>query len=226
MNRQALAGPAVIVLVPVHGTWTSDWTRPGSAWRTFMARQGAAFPAEPFQWSGDVSGLPRLFSWWTTEKYSDWRAGAAALSWYLRGFPYEARNVVAHSHGGQLALFAAAQHYTWIRRLVTVATPCRGDLEGVTHLARPNIAHWTHVSSLDGDLMARLGQLFDGRIRRGRTQPLADLNVRHTKIGHSGMLQDPALFELWGGLLDTIRADDAAIGARHVRPLEREAETL
>jgi pimeloyl-ACP methyl ester carboxylesterase len=218
--------PRVVTLVPIHGTWSNEWIKPGSEWRIHMGRQGCAFPGRSFEWSGDVAGLPRLFSWWATDKHSDWRAGGSALSDYLRavrhgdrhGLPYEARNIIAHSHGGQVALFAAAKYDTWIRRLITVGTPCREDLAGIVELARPNIGYWLHVCSADGDLMARLGQLFDGRVRRGRTQPRADMNVELPKVGHTKLLDDPRFFDRWvtENLLEFVRASDEQIGARRV----------
>lgn len=210
-------------VVLIEGTWTGAWAREGSPFRAHLARQGFQLPPDgPFEWSGNVAGLPRAISWWRNDKFSDWRAGGAALRWYLRALPYADRNVIAHSHGGQLALFAASQYDTWIRRLITVATPCRGDLAGVTRAALPNIAHWTHVSSREGDLIARLGQLFDGRLRRGRTQVFADVNATHPGIGHSKVLTDPAYFPVADALLDIIRAPDATVGGRAPPSLKAE----
>lgn len=221
-----LVAPPVVTLVPIHGTWSTDWIQPGSEWRIYMGRQGCAFPAKGFEWSGDVSGLPRWLSVWHYRKHSDWKAGGQALHYYLRGLDhggrkglaYADRNIIAHSHGGQVALYAAAHSDTWIRRLITVGTPYREDMAGIIELARPNIGYWLHICAKDGDLMARLGQLFDGKLRRARTQPRADQNICLPKIGHRKILDDPRFFDRWQTeqLLEFVRADDAQIGARHV----------
>ena len=193
--------------VAIHGTWgwpddpTSEWWYPGSPWLAYMGDHDCT-PArdEPFVWSGDVGGTPR--------SGRDWDAGAHALKYYLRPLPYEQRNVVAHSHGGQIALLCAQQGVA-LRSLLLIGTPVRRDIEQrVVPAALPHIGVCRHIIDARWDRMGWLGGAFDGRLstRRGFRVPGITVElVPH--IGHSGILRDPALFHLWDdqGWIDLLR---------------------
>ena len=202
--------PTTLILVT--GTWGGTWAQQGSMFRLLLASERIRVP-ECFEWSGDVSGVPSLTA---NGRHSDWRAGAASLTYFLRGFPYEQRNVLCHSHGGQLAAYAAAEKDCWIRRLLTISTPVRSDMLPVWVQAKPNIGHWTHVASKRGDWMLRLGEMFDGGWGWRRTMPSADCNILIPRIGHSGLLTDRDHFHHWPSLLSTIKQGDLQMGARHV----------
>jgi hypothetical protein len=203
----------------VHGTWSGDfkgntatqWWEPGSSFAAFLANQG--LDAEVFElcrWSGDLTGLARLlpWNWFRSPESRDWEAGAQALRYLLepRGCPapFWQRNVIAHSHGGQVALLAAASGLS-IRRLVTVSTPVRGDMVDAIIKARPNIERWLHVYDPTlKDRMQVLGEIGDGRLGWKRSFPVADVNVSVAGAGHSGVLTQPEWFRVWKtrGLID------------------------
>ena len=193
----------------VGGTWSFDgedrheWWQYDSAFAAFLKAHGLnpSHPV-PFIWSSDIDGG---FRWpWTKRKFRDWESAGYALAYYLDDVPPERRLVIAHSHGGQVALFAASQG-TRIAQLVTVGTPVRRDMREVRALARPNIKHWLHVH-VKADRMQRLGELFDGHLGIHREFEEADVNahVDDRKVGHSGVLTRAEYFRLWiaNGWLD------------------------
>ena len=185
-----------IGLLGTHG-WPDDpsqeWWHPRSAFAQFLARLDVvhARPEKPFVWSGDVDGIPFLSG-------KDWEAGAEAFGYYAEDLPFESRNVVAHSHGGQVALLAAADGLR-LRSLVMVGTPVRKDIERViATIAVRNIDRVLHISDARWDWMGLAGAFFDFRVsfrRHFRVPGLETARVRG--IGHSGLLRDPRLFPLW-----------------------------
>lgn len=198
--------------VLIHGTWGAKWAEPDSDFRKMLCKQ-RFFIAPTFEWSGDISGIP---SFTANGKHSDWRAAGASLSYYMKDIPYQNRNVIAHSHGGQCVAYAAAFKGVAIRRLITVSTPPREDMESVWERAKPNVGYHVHVVSKRGDWMIRFGQAFDHRWGWDATIPSADQNIVIPDIGHSGILMDPMYITLWSSqhLLDFLRMDDAMLGAR------------
>lgn len=189
------------------GTWGFDgdeadkrqWWHPGSAFRAYLEATFGVLPAHPvpFVWSSDIDGS---FRWpWEKKRFRDWQAAGAALGYYLDDV-IEPRLVLAHSHGGQVALMAAA-YGTRIDRLVTLGTPVRRDMRATIAKARPNIGRWTHVA-VRGDRMQRLGMIFDGSFSLRRSFDEADRNVliEDKRVGHSGSLNDPRHFHLWADL--------------------------
>lgn len=204
-------------VVLVHGTWGAAWSAEGSPFRQMLDAQGFRVILPPFEWSGDVSGIP---SFTGSAKHSDWKAAGFALALYLERIPYEDRNIIAHSHGGQCVAYCAAKYsiIAPIRRLITVSTPVRSDMEPVWTDAKPRIGYWLHISSKNGDWMAKLGQLFDGSFGWKRQQPQADQNALIPNIGHTGILGDPTHIPLWQSqhLLQHFTLPATRIGGRSV----------
>ena len=187
----------MIVVVAVQGTWAwrSPWWKDGSPLWAYLDSYGlqpARIGGLPFRWSTDLADS---WKWWQ-KRHSDWEAGGDALAYYLDALPERERVVLAHSHGGQVALHCAALGVK-INRLVTVATPSREDMADVTRKARPNICRWWHVYDLDRDKTAWWGGFGDGRIGNPRDQPAADVTVKMRGIGHSKLLNNPDLFDYW-----------------------------
>jgi pimeloyl-ACP methyl ester carboxylesterase len=201
-----------LVLVP--GTWAwsgffapaaGDWWQTGSPLRAFFERSGFG-----------VVGGDRPFVWSTQldfgAEHRTWSAGGVALYAYLvpplcldRRVPPDETRILAHSHGGQVAFYAAAAGLR-IRSLVTVSTPVRRDMAPVIAAARPNIGTWLHVHSDRSDWQQLLGGLFDGRLGVFRSMPEANVNLKIPDVGHARLLHDPAIGqEYWptlAGYLD------------------------
>lgn len=205
--------------IPVQGThgWDENpnlecWWENGSDFSRFLfSRNLIQFnPVLPFQWSTELDGLFR-------PSHIVWKAAGYALRYYIgdhlpssgQRIPQSARNIIAHSHGGQVVFYACAGGMR-VQNLVTVGTPVRGDMEGIIKLARPNIANWTHICDSKADLISIAGAISDGRFRLRHTMELADRNddCRDLGISHSRILNTPPVFSLWdsrGWLNDLVR---------------------
>lgn len=211
-----------MVILPIAGTWgwkgdladhRSEWWHPKSPFMAFLGHHDVAHicPEDPFIWSTRVAGT--LF--WS-KNHTDWMAGGAALSYYLGpthyGPPettYEQRNIIAHSHAGQVVAYACAFRGLRVNKLITVGTPVREDMLAIYRAARPNIGNWLHIASPGwSDRMQWLGEMFDGSLGVKRSQPFADMNHLAKGIGHSKVLRDPSYFTCWitHGWLDWLKS--------------------
>jgi len=203
--------------LPIHGTWgdRDDWVDRDSAFTAFMRQQGCApLGCRPYRWSGDVGGALRL-AWW--RRKADWVAGGHNLYTYLcpavrdngeTYVPIADRNLIAHSHGGQVVFYACAEGLK-VNTLFTIGTPVRGDMAGIIARARPNIGYWVHVTdaSIWRNKMQVFGQLFDGYVGMPWTFQRADLNYIVKGIGHSEVLRQADAFHHWldQGWLDILK---------------------
>jgi hypothetical protein len=156
---------------------------------------------EPFVWSTDVNGAFLDLFKSKTAKHSDWKAGGAALAYFLRQYPRRSINVISHSHGLQVVLYACAEYGLRINSLIDISGPVRDDMLDVAAKARKNIGYWTHVHSGKSDRTQWFGEMFDGAFGIVRKHPYADLNVYTPNLGHSKILNDPAKFSDWSSLI-------------------------
>jgi hypothetical protein len=197
----------------VEGTWGAKWAEPGSVYRKLLCRSRFEIMGRTDFWSGDVSGIPSITS---SQKHSDWKIGGAFLAEYLSRKPYEDRNIICHSHGAQVALYAAACEGLKIRRLISVCAPVRKDMQSIAAFAKPNVGFWVHVHAECNDWTQFWGECFDGAFGWTRKQPFADVNISIPKIGHSGLFMDEDVFHHWPSLLAYIKLSDQEVGARRV----------
>jgi hypothetical protein len=167
-----------------------------SPWRLSMRTQGWSPWQRPggqaFQWSGELG----VFLWFLNRR--DWEAAGWSLLYYCVSLriPHGQLDIVSHSHGLQGVLWAAA-HGLHIRQLIDISGPVRRDVPAA--LARENIGHWISVHS-GGKLSdwTRLGgQLFDWRVATPAKNPWADVTVKPSRVGHSGVLNDAQHFHHW-----------------------------
>ncbi len=175
-----------------------EWWWPTSPFADLVRSLGHTVlgAGRPFIWTTDVNGAIGAGD------CLDWRCGGINLYEYAvpslcpqSRVPPDALTVIAHSHGLQVALFAAASGLK-IGHLVSVCSPIRQDLAKTTRLARPNIARWVHIHSDDSDQWQVLGEFGDGSIGITREAPLADENYFVPGVGHTGMLEQ-ANFSHW-----------------------------
>jgi hypothetical protein len=187
------------VAVPGTGAFSrpDEWSSLGSPFTQFALARGFVSLTEratmPFIWSTDVN--------FGSGKHADWVAGGAALFYYItspaqpqHSVPGYRTNVIAHSHGGQVALYAAAYGLK-INCLVTIGKPVLKSMEPIIERALPNINRWLCLHSKT-DWIQILGSLFDGRLGFARAEKQATRNDEMPK-GHSDILRDPSLFPLW-----------------------------
>lgn len=214
---------ATTFYVPVQGTWSlydkdgkPQWWRPESEFSKFMLSKGLRIlrPDDPFYWSTDVNGTKFWNRWFgdSTKDHGDWIAGGAALRYYLDrpcikcGWHQEQvrhRNLIAHSHGLQVVLYACAQGLR-VRRLISVGSPIRADMfEGENSVAKKalkNIDGWLHIhDNTLTDRMQIFGEFGDGEFfGQSREVPFGTVvNDGLDKIGHSQILWTPEKIKLW-----------------------------
>ncbi len=156
----------------------------------------------PFRWNTHLNGL-----WW--DRLRDWRQGATQLGLFLEQVPVIDRNVIAHSHGGQLPLFLAASGFR-LNSLTTVSTPRHHRVPAEDAL--PYIGYWQHIHDVRFDfiqsLRPRLGQVGDWVISTERRFLLPGVqNHGERGIRHSRVLETGPEIELWiqRGWLDAIK---------------------
>lgn len=217
-------------ILPIAGTegWGDTWWQDGSEWLEHLAnanvralRRDTLRGPQPFRWSTDLDGLDPFRALLNVVRgffnrhklaavHRDWQAGGESCAGFLTDVPYERRNLIAHSHGGQVGIYAALDRE--IRTLVTIGTPVRGDMQEVYEQARPHIGYHLHICDDTWDLWGTLGQLFDGDVTIHRTFPKSwavgpDLTITLPGIGHAKVLRDPQELRKWtaSGWVDLLR---------------------
>jgi hypothetical protein len=202
----------VLHLIPGTHAWspkqlTGQWYHEGSLFRAILAVQG--FRADVFEWSTGIDGL------WPWRKLHLWHSTGIQFRNHIipprapwaRCPPLETA-VVTHSHGLQPLLVACALGL-YVHTLVDICGPVRDDMIAeYGAAARKNIGHWLHVHSDRSDTMQWLGGIGDGAFGITRPHPLADVNHRLPKAGHSRVLNEAAWLVLWDTWLDLIRKRD------------------
>ncbi len=191
------------ILVPGTFAWRGStpanaWYAPTSAFAKMLTGLGldvaGSRPGERgFTWSTDLNGVVET-------EHIDWRAGGCSLYEYVvpslcegsRISPAET-TVIAHSHGRQVALYAAAAGLK-IGHLVTVCSPVRLDMAPIATAARPNIGTWTALSTDDSDDWQIPGE---DQWCPTRDDVMADANINIPGVGHSGFLEDAVNFPRW-----------------------------
>lgn len=190
-------------------TGTADdaqqWWAPGSPFWREAERHGITLLGahDPFVWTTDLGGL------FGRRRFTDWKAAGEALRWYAtlkvyqgikagerEPFPVEV-NMVSHSHGGQVAAYAAARRVVGFRvkTLVTVGTPVRADMARIYERTLKRVGRWVHLYA-PRDRWQVLGALFDGALGIER-EMLGAENIKVDGESHSGLL-DPALWTAKG----------------------------
>lgn len=189
--------------LPIQGThaWREkgEWWQPDSPFVSSMRDCGHELlsPEQPFVWSTDLNGISLRSLFGVRASHNDWRAGGHALTYYLRAIPFDDRNLIAHSHGLQVVLYAAATRSVAIRSVIAIASPERADMDEVAQQGRPSIDRWVHVCDPRADWVAWLGQITDGRWFGSRRCEHADVVLELPGVSHSGLLRDQKHFHHW-----------------------------
>lgn len=201
------------------GDPVGDWWQRGSQYLRMMREHEFApyAPDRPFVWTTSLDGL-WPWPWQRAEtKHLTWRAAGLNKYAYLVPPIYGgaengiaatpmATRLVDHSHAGNVTAYACAAGL-YVHVLITIGTPVRDDMAEVWAQARPRIGTWVHVHSDSSDWWQVAGGLFDGKLGIDRKMPLADVNIRIPRVGHTGILTDPTAFGWWeqAGLLEYLR---------------------
>jgi hypothetical protein len=204
-----------LVLVP--GTWAwrgpdtkGEWYQDGSPFVHYLLSHGIEVWSRrrPFVWSTRIGGLPFPTS------HLDWEAAGQNLFAYVDparpdvGVSLTGREtrIIAHSHGLQVALYAAAAGCK-IDTLVSVGSPIRRDMREIAIAARPNIRTWWQLAGGSRDWMQWLGEIFDGNLgivrdaiyrdEHGKPVVWADQTVKAPTLNHSDWICNPDEFHRW-----------------------------
>ena len=195
------------VLIPGTRSWDgtkTDWYSPGSLFVSYLASLDIALldTDHPFVWSTDLGGIG-----FGKNDLLVWRAAGVNLYQYLipprcsdRRVSPDDTLIITHSHGLQVALYAAAYGLK-IHTLIDVAGPVRKDMMDTAEHARHNIRHWVHIHAGPKDRWQWLGELFDGNIGIVRQHPLANVNLEIKDANHGDALRNPKFFPLIGDVL-------------------------
>jgi len=132
-----------------------------------------------------------------------WFAAAASLRYYLRDIPVHRRNIIAHSHGGQVVMLCAAGlcfpdgiiRPTHMSNVILVDTPLRGDMQMVYNQGRHFINNLVYIGDGGRNWMKRWGRLFGGDWKVRMEMEQAHHNIVRKGIGHSKVFNDPAILE-------------------------------
>jgi hypothetical protein len=207
---------AITRFIPVHGSGgmcqdesprphKDHWYEPKHPFGLFMATHGVIphDPYDSFQWSGDLDGtfgfLP--WKWFGNKDHRDWKAGGEALRYYLQNVPLEHRNIICHSHGMQVVMYAVGgrlgQKPLPINKLITVGSPVRKDMAKQMAKARPHIRYWEHIFDPKDDEIQVAGEIGDGKVGVTREIDIADRNTGKDHIRHSSILREPTGFHWW-----------------------------
>lgn len=187
-----------VTYIPIPGTdsWDEDennyqWWERGSEFCRHMATQNLILHAAgALEWSTSLDGIP------TRKGHVIWKGAAKHLVCHLERVPLHQRNLIAHSHGGNV-VFHALAYGLRINNLITVGTPVRSDMEASILKGLGNCAYWHHIYDSKTDRVSIMGALFDGSLRIRHHFDLADSQDNIKGIGHSKILNDYQSIQLW-----------------------------
>lgn len=184
--------------IPIGGTWSWDedenhyqWWERGSTLTRQLSGLGLVLHARnPFEWSTDIDG--DLFH----KNKTVWKAAGKHLACHVERVPLEERNMICHSHGGQV-LFYCAYYGVKFNHVITVGTPVRNDMKAIVMAAKPNLGYWHHIMDSKTDWMAVAGGIFDGGFGIRHDFDQADSRSDIKGIGHSAILNDEKAMHYW-----------------------------
>jgi hypothetical protein len=187
-----------VTYIPIPGTdaWDEDennyqWYERGSRFVNHMATQNLVLHACGFlEWSTSLDGIP------TRKNHLIWKGAAKHLMCHLERVPLAERNLIAHSHGGNV-VFHALSYGLRINNLITVGTPVRSDMEPYILKGIGNVEYWHHIYDSSTDMISIMGAWFDGKFRVRHNFDLADSSDNIKGIGHSKVLNEPPAINLW-----------------------------
>ncbi|MCG1054770.1 hypothetical protein KQH49_07290 [Mycetohabitans sp. B5] len=128
-----------IETILIHGTFSGTaaevgWTRPDGK-HADIVRKNFGGKVTALQWSGKNHKLARIEAGQTLAKKIDENTRAGIIT-----------NVIAHSHGGNVAFEAIKQTQGNIKQLVTLGTPIRRDHLPLEEKLREKVEHYIHIS--------------------------------------------------------------------------------
>jgi hypothetical protein len=139
------------------------------------------------QWATVLSGTA-----WADKDHRTWYRGAFGQETELEKLFKEDRNVICHSHGGNLGVILALEAQKYIgglNSLITICTPVRKDMQEMYEAVT---CPWLHI--YDGNFWTNRMQWFGARLRFEMKMPGIAQNLKLEGIGHSELVRDPLRF--------------------------------
>lgn len=176
-----------IVLVPgTHGL-DNQWRKMSSCFVESLINHNFALldKKDLFIWTAHLDGV--------LGKNTTWQMAGYALLWYCHAKEKDVKvNIIAHSHGGQVAAYAAERGLQ-IHTLITAGTPVRYDMRNIYKKGKQSIEKWVHLHSGAKDWWQLFGSFFDGSLNNRRDMPYASLNIEKSGCSHEELLD----YKLW-----------------------------
>jgi len=119
---RAYAQPNVVLVNGSFNIPPVAWMSPGDPEYDTIAATYVALPLQSY-WFPDFLVWP--------PNYTDIFSGPSPLAGFLSSVPPGDLNLVAHSHGGNVAIMSTYLMYRRLRHLINLATPINWDLPGV-----------------------------------------------------------------------------------------------
>lgn len=184
----------------------AGWWKYGSPFLLYLETLGVTrLKKEDFIWSTDLDGFNILsYLFRSSRRHTDWEAGGAALRYYLEDVPVLDRNIISHSHGRQVVLYAISQGLL-LNSWIDVSGPVRVDMLELAKAYECNIKlNPIHIYSyLDPIQIA--GSLLDGKFGIKFKCPIScNIKLPH-EVGHSKLLYTPEYFHLFGDIIKEIK---------------------
>jgi len=179
-----------VVYIPFAGT--RDWS-PGDTDRWWQQES----PHADFMASHGFKCRSLYYPWWATALAGTVFAGPSKRVWYhgalvaadwieRNGIPIADRNLIAYSHGGQVAKIVAT--FIPVRCIVTIGTPIRKDMREHYEKATGKQLH-VYSTGWENRWQA-FGSLFDKDLRLSWQMPFSE-NKKIQGIGHGDVLEKP-----------------------------------
>jgi RHS repeat-associated protein len=193
--------------IVVHGTFargSADF-RPGGVFFQAVAESVHDRAVTSLQWSGGDSHRARL-------------EGAKALVQYIKDYkfaPGEKLNIVAHSHGGNLAIAAINLGLgRAVDNLVTLGTPSR---DGYRLREPSDVRNWVNVFNSYDQVQIRGGGDFDSQFEFGgaaRTHPFAHNVDWDVDFGPFGSHEALHSLSAWDFVLPRLELEKQPVSAQ------------
>ncbi len=189
-----------ILIGGTHANDSDPWFQPTSSFAE-AARKGGVNISEGRDGEGFIwSTALEIWRFKKNMGTDAWQAAAHSLNSYIDAYCDGKANVIAHSHGGNVAAIAASNHWgERINHLITVGTPVRKSMNYYYRGAALGVKFWTHIYS-NSDWWQMFGTFGTFNPWKTRIMEHAHTNRLIAGKGHTE-LHDPALWtklNMWG----------------------------
>ena len=171
------------------------WWHSESMFARAARAHGLEIAHESFVWCTSLDGLLGM--------NDKWYAAGAALR-YFAGYRHSGKlvSVIAHSHGGQVAAYAAGRFGLEIDLLVTLGMSVRRDMQRIRRAAQDGCRRWNNVWSPNDPIQLE-GARGDGGPILSWLRALPESKVRNIEEpteepGAHSKLHDPNLWTIMG----------------------------